>query len=397
LLARTAKVPFASDPHGAPGSLVETLAELRRLLAADAVSRDIEGLLASPRLNLEMDRYPRYEFVPDPAGGPTAVKPLPWRGEFIPHYPLTVDRLEEELSFLWRLRSWASPEPASGRADSDEILRLVYRAIGINRAIWRDVRITESRGRADLETVGRFIHHLRRRTPRGSPEWKVRWANPGLEHHGGRLPNDGEVWVVLHGGVPPHVLATHRVVVDLGHCSFLTWAICTNDGAHVNPCRCHFCMHTINASTTRDPDLAQRVSADPHLALLGEYSTASGWGSDGPLTAIRAVEPDISAERVHLLSLFGRKQVEAAEQQFDYWFGVRKSGKNPGRPETPLDETTFAWVRRRQADGKALRSIYQELLQRPGVPYVAFSTFLARLKRSDESSGRKTPFSANPD
>lgn len=384
-------MPYASNPRGEPGSLVVVMQELRTVMSRETPGGRLPAWLASPRLNLEIDKYPRYEFVPDPERGPTARKQLPWKGGFIDHYPPTAERLDEEFGLLWEVRRWAD-----GKPDVEEVRALGAAAISLNRAIWRDATLADYAEKAPNDEIGRYIQHLRRRAMRGTPGLSIRWGDD-FAHEGGRTPSTDELPRVLNGGFPEHVLPTQRIVVDLGFARFHSWAICLNDAEHTRPCTCHFCMDSSDPDRTRDPGFAARLRSDPALAFAAEISTGSGRGPDGPLTAIRSSEPNLSSYGVRLVALFGRDQFNASLSKFDTWLGLRQSGKKPGRPSTRLDYSTYDWAARRRQDGRSLRQVYEEHQRRADAPTLSYETFRRKFNATRAELDTKPPVSAAGD
>lgn len=389
--------PYASHPHGEPNSLVEVMAELRGLATPIVRAEPLADLLREPWMNLEVDRYPRFEYIPDPARGPKAIRKGPWTGGYRPRVPPSEDDLNSELGMLKTLRAWTLMPGRASKPLVARILELTTYAVAINRAIWRDATLSYFSGKAEPESVGEYIRQLRRK--RRAPErarFRIWWSDSTSSHHGARLPTEDETWTVLVGGNLPHVLQSEGVVIDLGLCRFHTWPVCANDAAHVSPCKCRYCMHTVDLDLITNPDLERRIRGDPAIGVLAEVSMAAGWGPSGPLRSVKQAFPNASAYEVHMTTLFGRLQFEERVNEYRRWVGFRTSGKPIGRPPSKFDETTLGWIEQRRQDGVSLNRIYAEYSTRPGSPPIARSTFLRRLKNSHRVPGQNPHFPRLP-
>lgn len=374
------------------------MAELREVALRLVPAEPLGRYLGSPTLNLEVDRYPHYEFDPDPARGPHALTPRPWGGEYRPLFPPTPDKLNGELNLLKMLWEWRAATSESGAKVPARLGILLTQAVALNRAIWRDATLADFSRADDIFTVGEYIRMLRRkRRDVTVARWGVGWAESSETHYGSRLPRGDETWVLLLGGQLQHVVQSEGVVIELGHCRFQSWAPCTNDSAHGPPCTCRYCMHSVDPDFIRDPDLEHRIREDPVIGVGAEISTSSGWGPSGPLRSLRAAYPDLSAYGIRLVALFGRPQFDQSLQAFERWYGLRRSGKKVGRPKSKFDAVTENWIGQRLADGRSSREVYAEYLTRPNVEKVSFATFRRRHLGSQPPSGSKPPVSANPD
>jgi hypothetical protein len=389
--------PFASNPSGARGSLVEVMAEFRPLARRSVRAGPLREALDSSTLNLEIDRYPKFQYDPDPAKGLYALKRRAWGGDFVPLVPPNADKLNAEFELLRIFHDSFGSSAAPRKRPPNKLLELLVQAIALNRAIWRDATVAEFSNAADSDTVGEYIRALRRKKREAGPaSFHVGWAERGETHYGARLPVGAERWALLVGGLLPHVIQSELVVVDLGACRFQSWAPCTNDAEHGSPCRCRYCMHTVDSSLTSNPDLERRIREDSTIQALAEFSSSAGWGPSGPLASLRQADPGLSAYGIRLVALFGRPQFDASLASYRRWLGLRRSGKKVGRPAAAFDATTAGWIARRRADGVPLTRVYAEYLARPGVAHISWTTFYRRYRGSRAGDSSKPPLSANP-
>jgi hypothetical protein len=379
-------------------SLAGLMSELRPLVRQWSKDETVRRWFQSEWANLEIIDYPAYASSPDPARGPDAVRRTSIPGKTLPRVPLRPDDLNLEAVLLRAAFAERRAREAAGPAAPPRMSWLLDRAIALNRTLWAQATIAEAFSRSTDDVLGRFLRVERERVRSLlALKIEVRWQSQGGSERYARLPSFEDAWMVLVGGQLPHVLQSVRFVVDFGASSFQSWAPCAACWGLQGSCDCPFCMQRLDVAGLKDPDLAARIAADPAIGVFAEYSTASGWGPGGDLSAMKRANPGFSAYQIRLESLFGREQIDAARHRFEGWSKPRASGKPLGSPPALLNEASYHWAVGLQIELGSLRKVHEEYLRRGLGKPMSFSAFERRFRATRRNLQRKGGVSAAPE
>jgi len=374
------------------------MADLRPRVLLWTRDKGVRDGFASDWLNLEVMKFPKVESTPEPERGPHAVKLTRIPGEFSPRVPLDASSLTLELAVLWSLHDELRTRRSEKEPIPMELETLLIQAIALNRTVWRDATLAEARAGVDRETVGAFILRERvRERDLQRIKLDIHLQKEADLRQRAVLPELPECWSVLIGGVFPHAIQSALLVIDFGLSSFQSWAPCKVCAGITGPCECHYCMHHFDPAAEKDPDLDALVKEDPSIAQVLHYSTASGWGPRGDLTAIKRANPNLTAYGARLELVFGRQQIESANRRFDGWWKPRRSGLRLGARPRHFDEPTMVWIAQRKADLRSLREVHSEYLQRGMKPTLTYDTFSHRFYRTLKDSVTERGVSPAPD